>query len=106
MHMWILRDIEPRLQRSARTRPVVVVTGARQTGRTHTFLRLFPKYGFVSLDLPTEAEQAEKEPLNFLRRHTSPMIIDEDQYAPGMPPPTFLTANFQLLSSARRLVYA
>jgi len=32
--MWIPRDIEPRLQRSARTRPVVVLTGARQTGKT------------------------------------------------------------------------
>jgi uncharacterized protein len=61
-----------------------VLTGARQTGKTSTFLRLFPNHGFVSLDLPTEAEQAEKEPLNFLRRHHSPMIIDEVQYAPGL----------------------
>jgi len=57
--MWIQRDIEPRLERSARTRPVVVLTGARQTGKTSTLLRLFPNHGFVSLDLPTEAEQAE-----------------------------------------------
>ena len=82
--MWIQRDIEPRLQRSARTRPVVVLTGARQTGKTSTLLRLFPNHGFVPLDLPTEAEQAEKEPHNFLRRHPSPMIIDEVQYAPGL----------------------
>ncbi len=84
IHVWIPRDIEPRLQRSARTRPVVVLTGARQTGKTSTLLRLFPHYGFVSLDLPTEAEQAEKEPDNFLRRHPSPAIIDEVQYAPGL----------------------
>ena len=32
--------IEPRLQRSVRTRPVVVLTGARQTGKTSTFRRL------------------------------------------------------------------
>jgi len=82
--MWIQRDIEPRLQRSALTRPVVVLTGARQTGKTSTLLRLFPNHGFVPLDLPTEAEQAEKEPHNFLRRHPSPMIIDEVQYAPGL----------------------
>ncbi len=84
MHMWIPRDIEPRVLRSARTRPVVVLTGARQTGKTSTLLRLFPQYGFVSLDLPTEAEQAEKEPDNFLRRHPAPVIIDEVQYAPGL----------------------
>jgi predicted AAA+ superfamily ATPase len=80
MLMWIQRDIEPRLQRLARTRPVIVLTGARQTGKTSTLLRLFPHHGFVSLDLPTEAEQAEKEPHNFLRRHPSPMIIDEVQF--------------------------
>jgi predicted AAA+ superfamily ATPase len=82
--MWIERDIEPRLQRSARTRPVLVLTGARQTGKTSTLRRLFPNHGFVSLDLPTEAEQAEKEPHNFLRRHPGPVIIDEVQYAPGL----------------------
>lgn len=82
--MWIPRDLEPRLLRSARTRPVVVLTGARQTGKTSTFRRLFPDYQFVSLDLPTEAEQAEKEPQSFLRRHPAPVIIDEVQYAPGL----------------------
>src|SRR5208282_2716736 len=82
--MWIQRDIEPRLLRSARTRPVVVLTGARQTGKTSTFRRLFPNHDFVSLDLPTEAEQAEKEPQSFLRRHLPPVIIDEVHYAPGL----------------------
>jgi len=82
--MWISREVEPRLQRSVRTRPVVVLTGARQTGKTSTLLRLFPNHGFVSLDLPTEAEQAEKEPHRFLSRHPAPVIIDEVQYAPGL----------------------
>jgi predicted AAA+ superfamily ATPase len=82
--MWISRAVEPRLERSAKTRPVIVLTGARQTGKTSTFLRLFPKHSFVSLDLPTEAEQAEKEPHNFLQRHPPPVIIDEVQYAPGL----------------------
>ncbi len=82
--MWISRAVEPRLERSAKTRPVIVLTGARQTGKTSTFLRLFPGHSFVSLDLPTEAEQAEKEPRTFLQRHPPPVIIDEVQYAPGL----------------------
>src|SRR5215472_17371914 len=82
--MWIPREIEPRLLRSARTRPVVVLTGARQTGKTSTFRRLFPEHEFVSLDLPTEAEQAEQEPESFLRQHPAPVVIDEVQYAPGL----------------------
>jgi predicted AAA+ superfamily ATPase len=82
--MWIPRSVEARLLRSARTRPVVMLTGARQTGKTSTLLRLFPHHQFVSLDLPSEAEQAEKAPEDFLRRHPSPVIIDEVQYAPGL----------------------
>ncbi len=82
--MWITRDIEPRLRRSARTRPVFVLTGARQTGKTSTLRRLFPQHEFVSLDLPSEAEQAEKEPKAFLQRHPSPVIIDEVQHAPTL----------------------
>lgn len=83
MHMWIEREAEARLKQSARTRPIVVLTGARQTGKTSTLLHLFPGHEFVSLDLPTEAEQAEKEPALFLRRHAPPVIVDEVQYAPG-----------------------
>jgi hypothetical protein len=82
--MWVSRSIESRLQRAARTRPVVVLTGARQTGKTSTLRRLFPNHRFVSLDLPTEATQAEQEPESFLRRHAPPVIVDEVQYAPGL----------------------
>jgi predicted AAA+ superfamily ATPase len=82
--MWIPRAVEARLERAAKTRPVLVLTGARQTGKTSTLLRLFPNHSFVSLDLPTEAEQAEKEPRSFLQRHPPPVIIDEMQYAPGL----------------------
>ncbi len=61
-----------------------MLTGARQTGKTSTLLRLFPSHSFVSLDLPTEAEQAEKEPQTFLKWHPPPVSIDEAQYAPGI----------------------
>ena len=82
--MWIPRAVEPHLRRSAKTRPVLVLTGARQTGKTSTLRRLFPKHAFVSLDLPVEAEQAEKEPTAFLQRHPPPVMIDEVQYAPQL----------------------
>jgi uncharacterized protein len=82
--MWIPRAIEPGLRKLAATRPVVVLTGARQTGKTSTLRRLFPNHEFVSLDLPSEAEQAEKEPALFLKRHPPPAILDEVQYAPSL----------------------
>ena len=82
--MWIDRDIEPLLLQRAATRPVVVLTGARQTGKTSLMRRLFPDHGFVTLDLPSEAEQAERDPESFLARHPPPLIVDEVQYAPGL----------------------
>jgi predicted AAA+ superfamily ATPase len=82
--VWIPRSIETQLQRSVRTRPVVVLTGARQTGKTSLLRRLFPGYSFATLDLPSEAEQAEKEPQAFLIRYPAPVIVDEVQYAPGL----------------------
>jgi len=84
LHVWIARNIDSVIRRSVATRPVVVLTGARQTGKTSILRHLYPGYGFVTLDLPTEAEQAEKEPAQFLSRHPAPLIIDEVQYAPGL----------------------
>ncbi len=82
--MWIDRHIEPLLLQRAATRPVVVLTGARQTGKTSLMRRLFPDHAFVTLDLPSEAEQAERDPDTFLARHPPPVILDEVQYAPGL----------------------
>ncbi|MGA2067429.1 MAG: ATP-binding protein [Thermoguttaceae bacterium] len=82
--MWIPRLIEPVLRHYMWTRPVVVLTGARQTGKTALVRRLFPEYAYVSLDLPSEAEQAEREPARFLQRHPPPLVVDEVQYAPKL----------------------
>jgi hypothetical protein len=82
--VWIARHLERRVGRAARTRPAVVLTGARQTGKTATLRRLFPRHHFVSLDLPSEAEQADRDPAAFFSRHPAPVIIDEVQYAPGV----------------------
>jgi len=82
--MWIERQIGPRLQRLAATRPVLVLSGARQTGKTALMRRLFAAHHYVSLDLPSEAAQAEQDPAAFLARHPLPLVVDEVQYAPGL----------------------
>ncbi len=82
--MWIERQVESLLLQRAATRPAVVLTGARQTGKTSLVRRLFPSHSFVTLDLPSEAEQAESDPGSFLARHPPPVVIDEVQYAPGL----------------------
>lgn len=82
--MWIRRQFEDILRKSAETRPVVVLTGPRQTGKTSLVRRLFPSHGYVSLDLPSEAAQAEGDPIAFLQRHGNSLIVDEVQYAPAL----------------------
>ena len=82
--MWVPRLIEGLLSGRAAQRPVVVLTGARQTGKTSLVRRAFSSYEYVSLDLPSEAEQAEHDPASFLARHQPPLIVDEVQYAPGL----------------------
>lgn len=82
--MWIPRQFESVLKNSVASRPVVVLTGPRQTGKTSLVRRLFPDHSYVSLDLPSEAAQAENDPLSFLTRHEGDLIIDEVQYAPAL----------------------
>lgn len=64
--------------------PAIVLTGARQTGKTTLLKELFPDYGYVSLDLPADAAQAEDDPTSFLSTNKKPLIIDEVQYAPKL----------------------
>jgi len=53
-------------------------------GKTSLVRRLLPRHHYVSLDLPSEAEQAERDPAQFLQRHPPPLILDEVQYAPAV----------------------
>ncbi len=82
--MWIQRDIGALVERLVGQRPVVVVTGARQVGKTSLLRRLLPHYSVASLDLPLDAALAEEQPSTFLTEHPPPLLIDEVQYAPGV----------------------
>lgn len=64
--------------------PVVVLTGARQVGKT-TLARLFqPKATYVTLDVPADADRARLNPADLLDSEPPPLILDEVQYAPGL----------------------
>lgn len=82
--MWIERILQAQAAQLASQRPALLVTGARQSGKTALVQHVFPRHRYVSLDLPSEAEQAERAPATFLERHGTPLIIDEVQYAPGL----------------------
>ena len=78
------REIATAVLRLAAHFPAVVVTGARQTGKTTLLTRLFPGHHYVSLDLPAQAQLAEEDPRSFLLRHPPPLLVDEVQYVPGL----------------------
>jgi hypothetical protein len=82
--MWIQRDIEPTLAEVAARRPALILTGARQAGKTSLLQRVFPDHRYASLDVPRTAELAEEAGEQFLREHPAPLIIDEVQYAPRL----------------------
>lgn len=82
--VWIEREIAGKILQLSRSFPALILTGARQTGKTSLLRRLFPKHRYVSLDLRAFAEQAEESPESFLRDHPPPVVIDEVQYAPQL----------------------
>jgi len=81
---WIDRLLTPRLIKALRQFPAVLVSGARQVGKTALCRHVWPAANYVTLDLPAEADAARREPEAFLQRHPSPLIVDEIQYAPEL----------------------
>ncbi len=82
--MWIDRNITHKIQTLANKFPVIVLTGARQVGKTALVREIWKNTSYVSLDLPSVAEKAENDGLEFLKSYSAPLIIDEVQYAPQL----------------------
>lgn len=82
--MWINRDIETIIMAYKDQFPAILITGARQVGKTSLLTHLFPEASYISLDDPHQAANAENFPDKFLKGLKTPAIIDEAQYAPGL----------------------
>lgn len=81
---YITREIEAHLAHLAEHFPCLVVTGARQVGKSTTLKKIFSDHAYISLDLPSDAEQANRDPESFFKRYSPPVVIDEVQYAPEL----------------------
>lgn len=82
----IARTICKEIEKAVKSRPVTLITGARQVGKTSLAVLFQKKYNFnyVSLDSYKERELAKNDPAMFLSVHPWPLIIDEVQYAPEL----------------------
>lgn len=81
---WIARTLTDRLETAISQFPSVMLSGARQVGKTALCRHVWPEANYVTLDLPAEAEAAQLNPESFLKRNEPPLIIDEVQYAPEL----------------------
>lgn len=82
----INRTIKETIIKCIKTKPVTLVTGARQVGKSTLCYEIKKQFNFnyVSLDDIRERELAIKDPELFLEFHKWPLIIDEVQYAPKL----------------------
>ena len=81
--MYITREIESTLERILPQFKVVLVTGARQVGKTTLIKHMFADhYNYVTLDDMRALDLAKNDPALFFRQNPTPLIIDEVQYAP------------------------
>ena len=74
--------MEPLLARALRAMPVVVVTGARQTGKTTLANLLTPGRRYLTLDDIAVWDQVERDPASLLAE--LPVTLDEVQRAPAL----------------------
>ncbi|MEN8149018.1 MAG: ATP-binding protein [Planctomycetota bacterium] len=82
---YVPRRLTAAIERARDTFPAVLVTGARQSGKTTL---LCEEYGgshrYVSLERPEVRARAEADPVSFLRENGPPVILDEIQAAPEL----------------------
>lgn len=78
------RFIEQRLKKLFKAFPMVLLTGARQAGKTTLLNTLVPKGTTITFDPVTDVRGARKDPDLFLQNETPPAFLDEVQYVPGV----------------------
>lgn len=84
--MFIERTLARYLPDLGRKYPVILVSGARQVGKSTLLKHTVPAKSYVTLDDPAVRERAQTEPKLFIETLNTPAIIDEVQYAPELFP--------------------
>ena len=84
------RLLENQILEVSKTFPVLMLIGARQTGKTTLLDKIARSEGidreYVSFDNPIVRLSAKTDPEKFLQIHKPPIILDEVQYVPELLP--------------------
>ena len=81
---YIKRNAEEVIKKEEKLFKAILVTGARQVGKTTMLKNLKPNINYVTLDDMLLNQSALEEPDLFLKSNKPPIIIDEVQYAPNL----------------------
>ena len=79
--MYYHRHIEPVVERLAKRKSVVVLTGARQVGKSTMLKEIYRDISYVTLNRPLIRESAKETPSLFFEENKPPVIVDEIQKA-------------------------
>lgn len=83
--MWIPRAMKTKIFSSSQGSPVVLLTGARQAGKSSLLKKIFPEARYVTFDHLHHVEAARTDPVAFCRGLLpGPVILDEIQYVPEL----------------------
>ena len=82
---YIKRDMEDKIIALSKEYACILMTGPRQVGKTTVLRQLMDdKREYVTLDDLEERGLAKRDPAMFLQLHSTPIMIDEVQYAPEL----------------------
>lgn len=85
MDNYIRRDLEEKIIAASKEYSCILITGARQVGKSTVLEQLMGnEREEVSLDDMVERKLASTDPALFLQTHSTPILIDEVQYAPEL----------------------
>lgn len=85
-HTYFERLITNKLRNLFDNFPVVIITGARQVGKSTLLEHMYPHIPKVMFDPIIDVENARQDPELFLNNRRPPLILDEIQYAPELIP--------------------
>ena len=75
--MYIKRHIEPVVARIAKRKPVLVLTGARQVGKSTMLKEVYHDINYIALNRPLVRQSAKDNPSLFFDTYKPPVIVDE-----------------------------
>ena len=84
--MWFNRDNHDIILKSSISRPAIILSGVRQSGKSSLLKKIFTEAKYVTFDHVNEVEAAEESPKSFLSQFKNDpiVILDEVQYVPSI----------------------